>query len=136
MTQRKTPCGTCPFARRTKPGTLGGSPIETFAGQAHGPFLLPCHQGKGYVQDADTVANDPERVEECAGAAIFRANVGATERLPEGLLRLDVDTLLVFATFDEFAQHHTCSSVRFTPHDIVACIYEELRQPEARRLEV
>ena len=50
-------------------------------------------------------------VSQCAGAAIFRANVGADARMPDGVHRLPADTSLVFATPAELIAHHNRSTL-------------------------
>lgn len=79
------PCRGCPFSPSVKPGDLGGSPVETFLGQAAGPFMLHCHAAPGYSPAASR-ANPHLR--QCAGAAIYRANTGVAPFLPTPLLRL------------------------------------------------
>lgn len=101
--QRTSPCAECPFARHIKPGALGGSPTSTYVGQANGPFWLPCH--------CSTDFNDPKwktdvTKPQCAGAAIFRANVEVADKMPDFLLKLPKDTTKVFASFAEFVAHH------------------------------
>lgn len=101
-----TPCRGCPFARKCVPGALGGSPPEVYVGQAVGPFWLPCHESKDYAGKA----SDVNEVRECAGAAIFRANIGR-KVLPSGLLLLPADKEICFATLAEFYAHHAGLSV-------------------------
>jgi hypothetical protein len=43
---------------------------------------------------------------QCAGAAIFRANVHRAELMPKSLLRLPADTESVFASPEELLAHH------------------------------
>lgn len=101
--QHTSPCGECPFNRKVTPNALGGSPPEMYVGQAAGPFFLPCHSTHDYT---DPVARQDLTNSQCAGAAIFRANVGVDRRLPAALLHLPKDTQKVFATFEEFYAHH------------------------------
>jgi hypothetical protein len=104
--RRKKPCKECPFKRENtlegeKPG---GSSPEVYIGQAQGPFWLPCHMDPAYKDKK----SDPTCVDQCAGAAIFRANVEGQLRykLPEQLMFLQKDTALVFASFEEFYAHY------------------------------
>lgn len=101
--QHTSPCGECPFNRKVAPGELGGSPPEMYVGQAAGPFFLPCHSTHDYT---DAKARQDLNNSQCAGAAIFRANVGVARQLPPALLHLPKDTKKVFATFEEFYAHH------------------------------
>ena len=103
------PCPSCPWRRDVTPGTLGGSPAETFIGQAHGAFPLPCH--------CRTDFSDPEwrlkaiNSPQCAGAAIYRANTGVAPSLPDFIHHLPADRTTVFAAPEEFLAHHNGCSV-------------------------
>jgi hypothetical protein len=100
-----TPCATCPWRRSATPGALGSSePATTFIGQAFGPFRLPCHET--YDSSAPGWKAEANRSPECRGAAIFRANVGLTDRLPRALLSLPPNDVLVFTGPEEFLAHH------------------------------
>jgi len=111
--QHTKPCNECPFRRGIKPDcddsrSLGGSSPETYIGQASGPFYLPCHKHTNY--------SDPNWKQDlskphCAGAAIFRANIGVSEYLPEPLLKLPEDDETVFGSNAEFLAHHTGQSI-------------------------
>lgn len=70
MSNVAKPCADCPFMTSCKPGALGGSPPETFIGQAHGPFLLPCHKHCDF-DDPDWKSKVNE-TPQCAGAAMYR----------------------------------------------------------------
>jgi len=104
MKQHSSPCGGCPFSRAIAPGELGGGRPETYVGQAVGPFWLPCHCSANY-RGKETVASE---VSQCAGAAIFRANIGV--QMPPALLSLPRDTEKVFSTLADFWSHHTKTS--------------------------
>lgn len=94
----KKPCAECPFARAT-PWAGKVDPFRLM-GQAFGPFMLPCHMDHGYTPgDAN-----PEVIP-CIGAAIFRANVGFADRLPDIIAKAPADKDAVFATPEEFALH-------------------------------
>ena len=99
-----TACKDCPWSRGVKPGALGGSPPETFLGQAVGPFILPCHHDCDF--DDPDWKRKIDKVTQCAGAAVFRANIGVSTRMPGVLQRLDADTDAVFSTPAEFLAHH------------------------------
>ena len=96
-----TPCPTCPFRRTTKSGELGGSPVGTFIGQVNGPFWLPCHSCTNY---SDPNWKTDYSTPQCAGAAIFRSNVGWKGSAK--LATLPADRTLVFGSFQEFLAHH------------------------------
>lgn len=86
-TNVKTPCKDCPFMATTKPGALGGSTPETYMGQVHGPFVLPCHKHCDF--DDPNWREKALETPQCAGAAMFRKSMGISERLPAVLHSLD-----------------------------------------------
>lgn len=83
-------CGDCPWARDSLKGWLGGESIENWLAEAHGEGQIPCHTLKG---------------PQCAGAAIYRANVAKLCR-DKANLKLPPDRDRVFATPTEFREHH------------------------------
>ncbi len=104
---RKKPCRECPFSRTNildDGDAPGGSDVRVYIGQIQGPCWLPCHMDKKY----EGKASNYEEVEQCAGAAIFRANVkkSLNIELPDALLFLKEDTKLVFDSFEEFFAHY------------------------------
>ena len=102
----KRPCKACPFIRATEGGgsSLGGSPPETYIGQAGGPFVLPCHAT--YDPSLSAKEQDLTQTQQCAGAAIFRANTGVGAFLPPHLHTLPPDKVTVLGTWAEFLAHH------------------------------
>lgn len=130
MKHMQAPCNGCPFSRTVTPGALGGSSPETFIGQAFGPFLLPCHK----THTRDMYKTDEEfrtqaaHKSQCAGAAIFRANMGLSALMPEGIHKLPQDMDAVFSNPVEFYVHHKRTTVfdavsqllRRTPRDLLA----------------
>ena len=102
MKQHTKPCSTCPFRRDCVPGELGGSPVETFIGQAFGAFWIPCHECIDYT---DPNWREQYHAGQCAGAAIYRNNCHPAER-PDMLLVLPASMDLVFASPAEFMAHH------------------------------
>ncbi len=102
MNQHTTPCAECPFRRDIKPGFLGGSPVETYIGQSVLPFWLPCHCDSGYKQKQSEFG----KVTQCAGTAIFRANIGVAQFMPPSLMHLPANKELVFSSMIEFVAHH------------------------------
>ncbi len=102
------PCKSCPFSRKVTPGELGGSSPFVYVGQIQGPFILNCHSGPGY--------EDPKKrgelgMTQCAGAAIFRANLGLSQKMPKVFHSLPENHELVFSSFAEFLAHHIEVSV-------------------------
>ena len=102
MNQHKKPCSECPFNWRCESGLLGGASPDVYCGQINLAFWLPCHCSKNYQGKA----SDVNEVSQCAGAAIFRANVHKMLRHPEAL-RLPRDEKTCFASDQEFREHHT-----------------------------
>lgn len=88
--QHRTPCSDCPWSRQALNGWLGGATIDQWVRTAHSDANVPCHALRGA---------------QCAGIAIYRANVLKTPRDP-AVLRLPKDPVKVFATPFEFIEHH------------------------------
>ncbi len=87
--QHIRPCGDCPFTRESLAGWLGGATGDEYAALAHSDAPIGCH----VYLDAH-----------CAGAAIYRANVGKAPRVAH--LTLEKDTETLFGTRLEFVGHH------------------------------
>lgn len=104
---RPTCCKQCPFARATPKTYLDtkGRNGPRFAGQAIGPFQLPCHMDREFDQWREKFASGEDTIL-CAGAAKFRANIGIAERLPEELGRAEPDHDAVFSSLGELMAHH------------------------------
>ena len=98
--QHKTPCSDCPFRRDSIPGWLGTLTPKQWMELAHGEGSANCHTTK----QADGSGW------ECAGLAIYRANVYKSVRDPDAM-RLPANTQLVFS-FGEFVVHHDIPSVK------------------------
>jgi len=127
----RRPCPGCPFARACAPGGLGGSPVEVYIGQLLGGFWLPCHSNPDYNQQTDAT------VSQCAGAAIFRANLGIDAILPPMLHRLPEDQAAVFGTVEQFVAHHTGWPCPPIPNCwLVRMIEDEYRRAAASGLKV
>lgn len=88
--QHTQPCTDCPFARTALRGWLGGCTPEEYLALAHGDEPILCH----------ATGN-----QQCAGAAVYRANVGKHCR-ERTALKLAADREEVFATPMEFLEHH------------------------------
>jgi len=88
--QHTKPCSDCPFARTALPGWLAGELPENWVRMAHGETRFECHTRIGA---------------QCAGSAIYRANV--VKRVHDSeTLSLPADKERVFATPMEFLEHH------------------------------
>lgn len=98
------PCLDCPFYRRVKPGALGGSSVETYIGQSIGPFMLPCHKACDF--DDPNWKDKVGETSQCAGAAIYRNNIGFGGAMPSGIHVLPQDHDKVFSSHAEFIAHH------------------------------
>lgn len=119
------PCKECPFSRQIAPGFLGGARPEVYVGQIVLPFWLSCHCDTNY-KGRESKAGE---VTQCAGAAIFRSNMGI--RPPPPLLCLPPSDTLSFTTLPEFYAHHTGCSIeaakQYLTHDKVReCFIQEL----------
>lgn len=133
--QRTTPCPECPFNRKVAPGTLGGSPVQTYVGQAVLPFWLPCHMSPGYKGKV----SDPTTTQQCAGAAIFRNNIGVAAKMPAAILSLPPDRELSFSSLAEFVAHHLQVSVaaverNLTDEEIRWCAMREASNVNVREV--
>lgn len=89
--QHVKPCAGCPWKRGCIPGYLGNYDADAWLSMAHGESHIDCHNTTN---------------QQCAGAAIFRANVCKSPRDPESL-RLPPDEKTCFATDEEFRRHHS-----------------------------
>lgn len=89
MKQHTSPCSECPWRRKSVSGWLGPYTPEEWLAHAHGETVISCHK---------------HRSQQCAGAAIFRANVFKETRHQEAL-RLPRDKA-VFCSNEEFTLHH------------------------------
>ena len=78
------------MARASLPGWLGGATPDEYRCLAHSDQVVNCH----------VISN-----QQCAGMAIYRANV--VKRCDPPNLKLPKDTSKVFATPMEFMAHHT-----------------------------
>lgn len=89
--QHRRPCHDCPWRRTALPGWLGSRTAAEWIGVAHGDDPIYCHTVIG---------------PQCAGAAIYRANVCKLSR-NEDVLRLPKDRDTVFDRPDDFKRYHT-----------------------------
>jgi hypothetical protein len=87
--QHKQPCSDCPFRRDALRGWLGGAEPEVYARMAHSDQVILCHTLLGA---------------QCAGSAIYRANV--CKLAASEALRLPPDRKAVFTSPSEFVSHH------------------------------
>lgn len=94
--QHTGPCSDCPWSRKALNGWLGGATSDQWIRAAHSDALIECHTKTGA---------------QCAGAAIYRANVCKSVRPP--LLTLPRNKDLVFAWPTEFHEHHAKLPERF-----------------------
>ena len=83
-------CSDCPWRRDAVAGWLGPLTANRWLEAAHGEERIMCHVLKG---------------PQCAGAAIYRANVCKRPR-DQSFLRLPADRTRVFAARNEFQGYH------------------------------
>lgn len=107
----KVPCKECAFSRDVEPGALGGSEPEVYIGQAFAPFAIPCHCHCNFSDPEWKQKAGPGETPQCAGVAIFRANIGAKGVLPAVLTPLEVNNDLVFSDPVQFLAHHKQISI-------------------------
>lgn len=134
------PCAGCVFRRDSQPGhidiaNLGGSEAKVYVGQTHGPFAIPCHSYTDFDDPEWREKAFPGESPQCAGAAIFRANLKLNDILPSAIPQLPADEETVFATAEEFLAHHlgitreTAYSLLRTPgYRIQDLVHEELNK--------
>ena len=103
-TKRMTkPCDACPYSPGVTPGALGGSDPAVYIGQGHGAFWLPCHKTCDF--------GDPEwktnysGTQQCAGAAIYRANIKRDALMPAQLLKLPASDQAFESAAKLYAHH-------------------------------
>lgn len=94
--QHTKACIDCPFGRLAVSGWLADKTPEEWIFCIHGEGRMECH----------TKLEAPRVAWQCAGAAIFRANVFKVPRDPK-LLILPASDKLVFGSNLEFWEHHT-----------------------------
>ena len=106
---RKNSCTGCPFSRTGRPwddDKEGNTDPMRLIVQAHGPFILPCHQEEDYNAEKQ---GEVYKMAQCAGAAKFRANLGL--KLPECLHELPPDPERAFTSPAEMLAHYNSISV-------------------------
>lgn len=89
--QHKTPCGDCPWRPTALKGWLGSLSPDEWLQAARSESRIDCHTQLGA---------------QCAGAAIFRANIAKRPANPK-LLVLKPDREKVFPDPGAFLRHHT-----------------------------
>ncbi len=90
VSQHRSPCTDCPLRRDALKGWLGGDKPDEYLSLLHSDVTIDCHVHEGV---------------QCAGAAIYRANVGKRCR-DSDVLTLGQDRIKVFSTPMEFKEHH------------------------------
>jgi len=94
--QHTSPCSDCPWARAALQGWLGGLSADKWVKAVHGEAMIECH----------TILD-----KQCAGAAIYRANVAKLCRTND-ILCLPSDRTTVFSSPSEFTLHHSRIGVK------------------------
>lgn len=87
--QHHTPCSDCPWRRDSLPGWLGDYEPKEFIWLGHNDEVYNCH----------VIVN-----QQCAGLAVYRANV--CKRVDPPNLKLPKDKAKVFGFHTEFLAHH------------------------------
>lgn len=100
------PCNACPFRRKSAPGWLGPwRPEEIIF--ALGREVFPCH--KTIPHGEEIVLPEDDRLQGCAGAAIFLNNKCERSRHPQNAehqAKVGMDKAKVFSNSSEFINHH------------------------------
>lgn len=130
-THVQKPCKDCPFSREVKPGALGGSPVNTYIGQAYGPFVIPCHKHCDFT-DPDWKQKTID-TPQCAGVAIFRANIGVSPYLPAMIHTLAPNHDAVFSSPAEFMAHHMALPLEYAQHILKTLTPSELLKQQLAR---
>lgn len=94
------PCNECPWRRDSIPTFLGPHDAEQWVEIAHSDSPIACHKT---IRHSDEMWHDDTK--QCAGAAIYRANVGKSPRIREVAVGI-ANREDVFAAPTEFVQHH------------------------------
>lgn len=99
------PCNDCPWVRTSLRGWLG--PLDAFGwlDAAHSDEAIACHLTIKRTDEAGHGDWSNPEMRQCAGAAVFRANVHKSPRDPEVAVG-ERGTADVFADNDEFVLHH------------------------------
>lgn len=93
------PCVECPWLRTAVRGHLGPNTAEEWTEIAHTDSPIACHM------TIDHNHQDWPELRQCAGSAIFRANVFKEPRHPK-VARAERDEQRVFSSDQEFIDHH------------------------------
>lgn len=105
--QHKAPCMDCPWARKSVPGWTGPNSTATWLGVARDYWHpIACHTRRIAAGILGTIRVETKGHWECAGAAIFRANTKIFYYPHRPLLRLEANKITVFASPQEFENHH------------------------------
>jgi hypothetical protein len=106
------PCNECPFRHKAMPGWLGAATPESFIIEISYEHPLPCHPTIDYDDKRWLQKWSTQRIGMiCAGSLIMAANMGKKFREP-GFPSLSRNTRLVFATAQEFLDHHNNALVK------------------------
>jgi hypothetical protein len=106
--QHTKPCENCPWRRKSLAGYLGASTPEAFLAAAidQNEHRMPCHVHVNYR--ASDWRDQVEVVPQCAGRAIFLANLDAIPKSKRIMREPQIkpDPKAVFTSGDEFLTHH------------------------------
>lgn len=101
-TQHTQACSDCPMRRDALNGWLGGATPEQYGHLAHSDAVVPCHA---------------IHKTQCAGMAIYRRNVCKSVMPPN--MKLEADRVAVFASRQEFLDHHMASPCERKSRDLL-----------------
>lgn len=104
------PCKECPFRRASLSGYLGASTPQDFIYTTLTDYPMPCHRTIDYSDEEWESKWEAGRIGKlCAGALIFFSNTLKLSRDPDRP-KLPVDRTLIFASINEFLDHHLSHS--------------------------
>ena len=103
--KHRSPCGLCPFRRKSAPGWLGAASPEEFVDTTLADADMPCHATVDYTDPEWEEQLHTNDVAFCAGAIIFLRN---TCKLSRNSRRAgpEADREAVFSNRAEFMAHH------------------------------
>lgn len=99
------PCNECPWRREAAAGWLGPHTAQEWCDIAHGEGPVACHKTIKVVNDEGVGEWSDPAIKQCAGLAIFRANICKSPRNPD-IVVYPADREAVFSWDNEFIDHH------------------------------
>lgn len=109
MADLSKPCRECPWRRESASAWLGPFTADEWLDLVRSDEPIACHLTIGdqlaFDEGLPLVEWPDYDIEQCRGAAMFRANIAKRPRDPDVLVG-PRDTSLVFSTHTQFEDHH------------------------------